>query len=301
MCLLVRGQVQGVGFRPWVFRTASRWPLTGLVRNDTTGVYIEAQGPAGDVQAFITALRRHKDAPPLARITGMDISTTAVVAGENGFVIEQSGSSGAAAAAVTPDAATCEQCLTELRDPSDRRYRYPFINCTNCGPRYTIVKNIPYDRPNTTMAWFEMCSRCAGEYRDASDRRFHAQPVACPACGPHIWLADAGGEHIKHGNGDVVHTAAGLLMEGKVVAIKGIGGFHLAVDAHNDEAVRLLRARKQRECKPFAMMAASMGVIRQCAEVSPLAESILRSPQSPIVLLRQKAGSGIAASVAPGT
>lgn len=300
-CLLVRGQVQGVGFRPWVFRTASRWPLTGLVRNDSTGVYIEAQGPASDVEAFISALRGHEDAPPLAQITAIDVSTTAAIMGEHSFLIEPSGNSGTAVAAVTPDAAACEHCLAEMRSASDRRYRYPFINCTNCGPRYTIVKNIPYDRPNTTMAWFEMCSRCAGEYRDASDRRFHAQPVACPACGPHIWLTDAGGKHIRHGSGDVVHTAAGLLMEGRIAAIKGIGGFHLAVDARNDEAVRLLRVRKQRDCKPFAMMAASMDAIGQCAEVSPLARGILRSPQSPIVLLPQKAGSGIAASVAPGT
>jgi hydrogenase maturation protein HypF len=202
---------------------------------------------------------------------------------------------------VTADIATCADCLRELFDKNDFRYRYPFINCTNCGPRYSIIKTIPYDRPNTTMSAFAMCEKCAGQYHDAANRRFHAQPVACPVCGPKIWLADNKGNTIETGTDKVISRTAELLKEGKILAIKGIGGFHLAVDAFNDEAVKRLRERKKREHKPFAMMADSVETIKQHATVSEQAEELLKSPQSPIVLLLKKPDSKIAASVAEGT
>jgi hydrogenase maturation protein HypF len=298
--LLIRGQVQGVGLRPWVFRMASRWPLTGFVRNDTSGVSIELQGSLSDIEAFTAALRGRKDAPPLARIIEVVSLPIPTLSDEEAFTIAQSHASGIPVAGATPDAAVCPQCLKEMHDAGDFRYGYPFINCTNCGPRYTIIKSVPYDRPGTTMAAFAMCSRCAGEYHDVADRRFHAQPVACPACGPHIELVDGKGSVIADKDKALTETVRALL-EGKIVAIKGIGGFHLAVDAHNDEAVQRLRARKHRECKPFAMMAASMAAIRRCADVSPIAEGILASPESPIVLLPKRGDAPIAPSVAPGT
>jgi hydrogenase maturation protein HypF len=299
--LLVKGQVQGVGFRPWVFRMASRWALTGFVRNDTGGARIEIQGPPAGTGAFIAALRSSEDAPPLARINDVTVSQMTALSDETTFIIAKSDPSGTPLAGVTPDSAVCQQCLGEMRDPADFRWRYPFINCTNCGPRYTIIKTIPYDRPNTTMSSFGMCDKCAKQYDDVSDRRFHAQPVACPACGPRIWLADATGVEVAEGTDAAVSIALRYLLEGRILAIKGIGGFHLAVDACNDEAVRRLRVRKHREHKPFAMMAGTLDTLRRCAVVPPFAESLLTSPQSPIVLLTQKADSPVAPSVAPGT
>jgi hydrogenase maturation protein HypF len=299
--LLVKGQVQGVGFRPWVFRLALRWALTGFVRNDTGGVRIEIQGPPAGVRTFIAALRKNEDAPPLARIEDVTSSQIVALSDEREFVIAKSDASGTPLAGVTPDSAVCRQCLDEMRDPSDFRWHYPFINCTNCGPRYTIIKTIPYDRPNTTMSSFGMCAKCAEQYSNVGNRRFHAQPVACPACGPMIWLADATGTAGAKGTDETVSMALRYLLEGAILAIKGIGGFHLAVDACNDNAVQRLRARKHREHKPFAMMAGAIETIRRCAEVPPLAKNLLASPQSPIVLLAQKADSPVAPSVAPGT
>jgi len=222
----------------------------------------------------------------------------AVVEDEDEFTIKTSESEGTALSQVTADIATCRACLAEMADKNDFRYGYPFINCTNCGPRYSIVKSIPYDRPNTTMSAFAMCDKCAAQYTDVADRRFHAQPVACGECGPKIRLSDCKGRTIKTQTDEVIAETARLLLAGKIVAIKGIGGFHLAVDALNNKAVKRLRKRKRRDHKPFAMMTDSIKKIKQYAVVSGLAEQVLTSPQSPIVLLPKKEKSPIAPSVA---
>ncbi len=294
------GQVQGVGFRPAVYRFATQLNLTGFVYNDTKGVTVELQGEEAKIAEFIKRLNG-PDAPPLADIESCFAAEIPIVEGETEFTIKQSDASGTPISRVTADTATCVDCLRELFDKNDFRYRYPFINCTNCGPRYSIIRTIPYDRPNTTMSAFAMCGKCAGQYHDVANRRFHAQPVACPQCGPKIWLADNKGNTIQTGTDRVIIQTAQLLKEGKIVAIKGIGGFHLAVDAFNNEAVKRLRERKKREHKPFAMMADSIETIKQYAAVSKQAEELLKNPQSPIVLLAKKADSTIAALVAAGT
>jgi len=298
--ILVTGRVQGVGFRPAVYRIARALGLTGFVYNDTKGVTIELQGREERVVEFLTRLQSGPDKPPLAEVKSCDAVDIPVVEGETEFVIRASDVTGTAQSEVTADVAACRDCLAEMSDEKDFRYRYPFINCTNCGPRYSIVKTIPYDRPNTTMSVFEMCDRCAGQYADAADRRFHAQPVACPACGPRVWLTDSKGKTIESQTGRVIAQAAKLLLHGRIVAIKGIGGFHLAVDALNDKAVRRLRQRKRRDHKPFAMMADSIERIRAYAIVCNAAEQALTSPQSPIVLLPKKGSPAIAPSVASG-
>ncbi len=294
------GQVQGVGFRPAVYRLASKLNLTGFVFNDTKGVVIELQGEEAKITEFIKRLNG-EDAPPLAQIDLCIASETKLIPDEHEFIIRQSETAGTPISRVTADIATCKDCLHELFDKNDFRYRYPFINCTNCGPRYSIIKTIPYDRPNTTMSEFQMCGRCSVQYHDAADRRFHAQPVACPQCGPKIWLADNKGGKIESDSDKVITKTAQLLLEGKILAIKGVGGFHLAVDAFNNMAVKLLRERKKREHKPFAMMAGSIETIKHHAILSEAAEKILKTPQSPIVLLPKKSGSSIAASIAEGT
>ncbi|MBN2019256.1 MAG: carbamoyltransferase HypF [Sedimentisphaerales bacterium] len=297
--ILIAGQVQGVGFRPAVHRLAVQLNLTGFVYNNTRGVVIELQGENSKVIEFLKRLNG-ADAPPLAKITSCTTLDLEPVKQEQGFVIKQSDAGGTPVSRVTADMATCADCLRELFDKNDFRYRYPFINCTNCGPRYSIIKTIPYDRPNTTMAEFRMCDKCAGQYREITDRRFHAQPVACPNCGPKIWLTYNKDNTIQTGTDKVIAQTMQLLKEGKILAIKGVGGFHLAVDAFNEAAVRRLRQRKRREHKPFAMMADSIETIEQNAIVNPEAEKLLKSPESPIVLLLKKPGSAIAASVAEG-
>ncbi len=236
----------------------------------------------------------------MVKITSFATSDLKPVAQEHKFIIKPSDAGGTPVSRVTADIATCADCLRELFDEKDFRYRYPFINCTNCGPRYSIIRTIPYDRPNTTMAAFKMCGRCSGQYHNVADRRFHAQPVACPQCGPKIWLTDSKDKTTHTSTDNVIAETARLLQEGKILAIKGIGGFHLAVDALNDEAVRQLRQRKQREHKPLAMMADSIETIKQHAVVSKQAEEVLKSPESPIVLLPKKHDSTIAASIAEG-
>jgi len=292
--------VQGVGFRPAVYRIAQVLGLCGFVYNDTKGVTIELQGEEEKIVEFLTRLQSGTDKPPLAQIESCSAVDIPLVDGEDGFVIETSNSQGTALSQVTADIATCRDCLAEMADKKDFRFRYPFINCTNCGPRYSIVETIPYDRPNTTMSVFKMCSRCAAQYTDVTDRRFHAQPVACAACGPKIWLTDSKGKKIETGTEAVIAKTAGLLRSGRVVAIKGIGGFHLAADALNNEAVERLRQRKRRDHKPFAMMADSIEKIKQYAVVSESAQKLLKSPQSPIVLLPKKRDCTIAHSVASG-
>jgi hydrogenase maturation protein HypF len=297
--IFITGRVQGVGFRPAVYRIARQLELTGFVYNDTKGVTVELQGSKERIVEFSKRLQG-RDKPSLAEIKSYEAIDIATTEGEEKFTIKESKSEGTALSQVTADMAVCDDCLTEMVDKKDFRYRYPFINCTNCGPRYSIVKTIPYDRCNTTMSVFKMCNKCATQYKDISDRRFHAQPVACPACGPKIWLTDANGKTIETGTERVITETARLLLGGEIIAIKGVGGFHLSVDALNDKAVRRLRERKRRDHKPFAMMAPSIQSIKEYAIVSKSAEKILKSPQSPIVLLPKKKNSIIAPSVAEG-
>jgi hydrogenase maturation protein HypF len=286
----VEGVVQGVGFRPFVHALATSLGLTGLVGNDLDGVFAEVEGPAAAVSEFLRRLER--DAPPLARIER--ISTTAIAPAHSAaFVIAASDAgSGLRRTLVSADTATCADCLRELSDPADRRHGYPFINCTNCGPRFTIVRDVPYDRPLTTMAPFRMCERCAAEYHDPADRRFHAQPTCCPACGPRLSL---------DGSEDPLHAAAELLRRGRVLAVKGLGGYHLAADAGCERAVAALRARKHREDKPFAVMAADLVAAAGLAGVDAAAASLLTSPARPIVLLPRRDNTGPGAAVAPAT
>ncbi len=306
--ILITGRVQGVGCRPFIYRAASSLGLSGAVRNDVHGVAIEVQGDESCIAQFVECLRHGRDdlqPPPLMEITSCQVCRMEPVADARGFAIEPSQAHGEATLQVTPDMAVCGQCLAEMKDPRDFRYRYPFINCTNCGPRYSIVRTIPYDRPNTTMASFKMCDRCAAQYAHVGDRRFHAQPVACPACGPRVWLTAASGVVIEDRTDNAISRSAAMLRHGKILAVKGVGGFHLAVDAFNERAVARLRQRKQREHKPFAMMAASLEVIRRYAHVDAAARRLLMRPEAPIVLLDRKCppvdARTIAPSVAQGT
>jgi hydrogenase maturation protein HypF len=278
----IRGVVQGVGFRPFVYGLAQRHGLAGFVLNDGRGVLVEAEGEPEILDAFARALA--DDAPRLALVASVSATALAPL-GEVGFAIRAS-ATGAARALIPPDVATCSDCLRELFDPADRRYRYPFVNCTQCGPRFTIVERVPYDRPNTTMAGFPLCDDCRREYEDPADRRFHAEPIACPACGPRVSLP--------------LERVVDLLRRGQVVAVKGLGGYHLACDAGNERAVARLRARKHREEKPFALMTAEPELV---AEIGPEERTLLRAPERPIVLLRRSRcpSAPVARSVAPGT
>jgi hydrogenase maturation protein HypF len=280
----ITGVVQGVGFRPFVYGLATRYDLRGWVCNTSAGVDIEVDGPGDTLDRFVTALTA--EAPPLAHIDTVSVSEIA----SNGFTsfeIRHSASNPNDFLAISPDITLCNDCKRELLDPNDRRYLYPFINCTNCGPRFTIITDIPYDRPLTTMAYFVMCEDCAREYADPLNRRFHAQPVACPKCGPEVWLA-VGGRRLAAGT-EAIREVQRMLTEGKIIAIKGLGGFHLACDATNDEAVAELRRRKGRIDKPFALMAPSVEVIEQFCEVTPEARALLESKEHPIVLLKKRA------------
>ncbi len=287
----VEGTVQGVGFRPFVYRLASELDLAGYVLNDERGVLLEVEGGDSAVDGFLRRLA--EEAPPLAAIEavrGEDVAP----AGERGFRILASPHGGEPAALVSPDTATCDDCLAELFDPSDRRYRYPFVNCTNCGPRFTIVRGVPYDRPLTTMAGFELCPRCAAEYDDPADRRFHAQPNACPECGPTLRLLpgdDYGDEALR--------GAVAALREGRIVAVKGIGGYHLACLAGNETAVAALRARKQREDKPFAVMVRDVAAARSLVALTDEEAALLAGRDRPIVLAPRLDGTAAAPSVAP--
>jgi hydrogenase maturation protein HypF len=299
MAVRVEGVVQGVGFRPFVYGLATSLGLSGLVGNDADGVFAEIEGDAGVVSKFLVLLEQQ--APPLARI---DRVTTASMrlAGPAEFTIASSQPGGERRALVSADSATCADCLRELADPADRRYRYPFINCTNCGPRFTIVRDVPYDRPLTTMSSFTMCRQCAAEYHDPADRRFHAQPVCCPACGPQLALTDAAGTDLSGSQGDPIAAAAGLLRAGRVLAVKGLGGYHLAVDAGDEQAAATLRARKHREDKPFAVMVADLAAARELCVLDETAERLLAGSRRPIVLCPRRPASAakIAVAVAPG-
>ncbi|MBI4799957.1 MAG: carbamoyltransferase HypF [Desulfarculus sp.] len=290
----IGGVVQGVGFRPFVFNLAHDLDLTGWVTNTAAGVELEVQGPALVVREFFRRL--HAQAPPLALIQEVSRQPVGLVPGEGGFAILAS-QAGTRRTLISPDSAVCQACLSEMRDPSDRRHGYAFINCTHCGPRYTIIKDIPYDRPLTTMAPFVMCPACQAEYHDPADRRFHAQPNACPVCGPRLWLADAAGQEIACA--DAIAEAASALREGRIVAIKGLGGFHLAVDPFNEAAVARLRARKHREEKPLALMVADLAAAHRLAVLDEAAVEALTSRQRPIVLATMKEGTGLAPSLNP--
>ncbi|HUA02731.1 MAG TPA: carbamoyltransferase HypF [Solirubrobacteraceae bacterium] len=278
----VTGTVQGVGFRPYVYRLAGELGLGGFVLNDAHGVLIEVEGSADSVDRFVARLP--SEAPPLAVLEGVVVEDRSV-RGEAGFAIRESIGGAVPDAPVTPDTATCDDCLHELFDPTDRRFRYPFINCTNCGPRFTIVRGVPYDRPLTTMAGFVMCSECRAEYEDPADRRFHAQPNACPVCGPSLPLLD---------------TAVAALRDGAIVAVKGIGGYHLACRADDERAVSTLRTRKYREDKPFALMAPSLAVAESLVMLDEEGRELITSPARPIVLAPRRPGGTVSEAVAPG-
>jgi hydrogenase maturation protein HypF len=289
--LRIEGTVQGVGFRPHVHRLASALGLGGYVLNDESGVLLEAEGDDESVERFVVRLR--EEAPPLADIQRV-LREEVAVCGEDGFRILASSRAGEPDALVAPDAATCPDCLAELFDPADRRYRYPFVNCTNCGPRFTIVRGVPYDRALTTMAGFAMCARCRDEYEDPADRRFHAQPNACPECGPTVRLGDAVGEY-------ALRAATRALRDGQIVAVKGVGGYHLACRADDERAVANLRARKHREEKPFALMAPDLEAARELIELGPAEEALLLGRERPIVLGPRRSGARVARAVAPGS
>jgi len=293
--LQVNGIVQGVGFRPFVYNLATELGLVGWVTNTSSGVDIEIEGQLSPLRQFRDRLEH--DAPPLSLIASIDAVAIPPL-GESEFRIQPSDRSQAVRTLISPDAAICPDCLREMNDPQDRRYHYPFINCTNCGPRYTIIRSIPYDRPYTTMAVFTMCPNCQAEYEEPHDRRFHAQPNACPVCGPQLDLWDAQGQKLNVP--DPIEETMSLIRAGKIVAIKGLGGFHLAVDAGNDRAVRELRRRKGRDEKPFALMARDVSIVRELCHLTDAEERFLTSPRAPILLLRHHGSDRVALSVAPG-
>ncbi|MCZ2097585.1 MAG: carbamoyltransferase HypF [Anaerolineae bacterium] len=296
----VSGVVQGVGFRPFIYGLAQRHALTGWVMNTSSGVEIEVQGDAAALDAFAAAITA--EAPPLSRIDRVTVAPSAA----NGcatFEIRRSAAQPGVYQPISPDVATCEACLAEVFDPANRRYRYAFTNCTHCGPRFTIIRDIPYDRPATTMAAFEMCPDCRAEYENPLDRRFHAQPNACPVCGPKLAIAPSAAHPLANWDAlpaDPIEAARSLLRQGRIVAIKGLGGYHLACDATHAEAVRTLRARKGRAAKPFAVMAADLDAARRLCDLDAASEQALTVRERPIVLLPWRAGSPIAPEVAPG-
>ncbi len=290
-----RGRVQGVGFRPWIYRLAVEEGLAGHVGNDTLGAFVELEGGAAAIEAFLS--RTETEAPALVEIAARE-EEPLEPEGERSFKILSSRDEGEKRAEITPDAAPCDDCLREMRDSTDRRHRYPFINCTNCGPRYSIVKELPYDRERTTMAGFVMCEDCAGEYGDPADRRFHAQPDACPVCGPRVWLCDREGREIP---GDALEESVAILRGGGILAIKGLGGYHLACRADLEDTVVELRRRKQREAKPLALMVGDLDQARELAELDPPAARLMESVARPIVLVPAISGNGVAESVAHGS
>jgi hydrogenase maturation protein HypF len=294
--ILVKGLVQGVGFRPFVYRLARAYHLTGWVANSPEGVVIEAQGKGGPLQEFITALR--SGPPPLAVVSEVSV-TRESLRQESPFTICRSGVTGEIATLIAPDIGICPDCLAEFHDPDDRRHHYPFINCTNCGPRYTIVNTIPYDRANTTMQQFTMCEACRNEYDDPADRRFHAQPNACPGCGPTLEFVGPDGGRLAERDGAVVESLR-MLQAGKIIAVKGLGGFHLAVNARNPEAVKGLRQRKGRDAKPFAVMVRDLETARTICRLTAGEQSALTSPRKPIVLCGKQEQPGLADEIAPG-
>lgn len=291
----INGIVQGVGFRPFVYGLARRWNLTGRIHNDQHGVALVVEGPYANVEAFVSALTT--ESPPLAVINQVSVEETAPI-GYAEFQIVESTSDGHREVLVTPDSTICEDCQGELLDPTDRRYQYPFINCTNCGPRFTIIQGLPYDRVRTTMSAFPMCTVCHGEYIDPGNRRFHAEPVCCAHCGPQLRLLTA---HRDEMGGEPISAAVHALNRGAILAIKGLGGYHLAARADDRDAVTTLRKRKHREEKPFAVMVPSIERARELCQIDASSEKLLASVRRPIVLLESNREQPIAEEVAPGT
>lgn len=289
------GAVQGVGFRPFVYNVAKKLNLKGYVINDTYGVIIEIQGEEKNINQFLISLQTEK--PPLAHIFSQEIEELPLTKFKD-FEIKSSKSIGKKEVFILPDISTCEECLKELNDPKNRRYKYPFINCTNCGPRFTIIEKLPYDRPNTTMKKFKMCLECESEYNDPSNRRFHAQPNACPVCGPYITLYTSEKRLVSEKQQALKDTVA-LLKEGKILAIKGIGGFHLVCDASNDRTIRTLRERKKRGEKPFAVMFKDINQIKEYTEITDFEKAIILSPERPIVVVNSKEGTDLSKEIAP--
>ncbi len=292
----IGGVVQGVGFRPFVYRLATAHRLTGWVGNDGAGVELEAQGAQDDLEAFCAALQGTP--PPRARIDRFETRAAPVVDGERGFVIQDSRTGGAIAPVLPADLATCEACLRELDDPTDRRHGYPFLNCTDCGPRYTIVEGLPYDRPHTSMRRFALCAACQREYEDPGDRRYHAQPIACPSCGPRLRFLDGVGASVGEGE-TALAMALAALAKGQIVACKALGGFQLLVDATDNEAVARLRERKRRPDKPFALLARDLAMASVECVVSEETATLLSSARAPIVLLPRAATATVAGAIAP--
>jgi hydrogenase maturation protein HypF len=290
--ILIRGTVQGVGFRPFVYSLATRRSLKGIVLNNSSGVVIDVEGDAASIGQFVDDIKL--TSPPLSIVESIAVEHLTDKAGYNDFRIVESDGRGSADLPVAADVATCDDCRRELFDPMNRRYRYPFINCTNCGPRFTIVESVPYDRERTTMRKFEMCAECRAEYEDPNNRRFHAEPIACAACGPTLVLSPTFRRQF-----DPIVAARELLADGKIIAIKGLGGFHLACDALNADAVRRLRERKYREDKPYALMAATTETIERYCHVSELEKQLLTSRERPIVLLDKRTLDILPESVAP--
>ncbi|MFZ5914676.1 MAG: carbamoyltransferase HypF, partial [Pseudomonadota bacterium] len=294
--LTVEGTVQGVGFRPFVYRLAQELGLSGYVQNTRAGVIIEIEGADARLAAFKKALQERK--PPQARFLRLD-NTPLTAEGGHDFIIRPSEAGEETTALILPDLAVCGECLREMNDPSDRRYRYPFINCTNCGPRFSIITALPYDRPNTTMAGFEMCQTCRCEYDDPENRRHHAQPIACPGCGPQLELRNAKGK-TKARRDKALLKAAQAVCDGKILALKGLGGFHLVCDARNAAAIAEFRRRKQRPIKPFAVMYPSLNAAQADCVIRPEEEDLLTSAEAPIVLLRRNTTAAVTDNVAPG-
>jgi hydrogenase maturation protein HypF len=291
----VKGIVQGVGFRPFVYGIAEKYHITGWVRNSSAGVEITANGQDSDISSFIKIIQTQP--PPLSSIDSLKIEE---ITPENfpGFEILKSESIPGEFIPISPDMSICDDCVRELFDAKDRRFRYPFINCTNCGPRFTIIKDIPYDRPLTTMADFKMCEACREEYENPLNRRFHAQPVACEDCGPQIWFEDHSGTRIFGEEG--LQTARNKIKEGKIIAIKGLGGFHLACDAFNEQTLGNLRSRKKRSDKPFAVMVFNIAIAEKHCEMNSFERKLLESSEKPIVILKRKMSSEIPYHIAPG-
>lgn len=301
--IYITGVVQGVGFRPFVYNLAVSHSIRGFCLNDSEGVVIEAYGDG--LERFVADLK--SNAPPLSRITGLRTEPCSGAEELKDFSIRESVSFAGAFGLISPDFAVCSDCLSEMFDPEDRRHLYPFINCTNCGPRYSIIKDMPYDRPNTTMAGFRMCPECDAEYHDPSNRRFHAQPNACEICGPKAWLTDKTGKRVSEVNSPAVEEAVRLLKEGRIIAIKGIGGFHLSCDAENDEAVARLRSTKRSSLakasqsnKPFAVMSPDVSAVERFAKVSEAERRLLEERTRPIVLLGKRETESLSVHVAPG-
>lgn len=284
--LVVVGIVQGVGFRPYIHRLVTEYGLNGWIRNESYGVELELEGESQAIEAFVTRLKTQP--PRLAVIEALRVEPCGALKNYRGFAIRDSEKRGENNTLISPDVGICADCLRELRDPKDRRYRYPFSNCTNCGPRFTIIQDVPYDRPLTSMGKFPMCGPCEEEYRDIGNRRYHAQPNCCPACGPQVFYLDGDGQPVP---GDAIGLAQQCLRDQGIVAVKGLGGFHLACQIDREETLQKLRQRKHRDEKPFAIMCSSVDAVRALCELSPEEEKRLTSYRRPIVLLRKKAGT----------